>query len=257
MGSWPPAVADFEAYFTREFVYGSTPDTVMPADVSRALTEAGIVFNTGLWTNAGEMQTAYLYAAAHFLALNVQGAGGLSATNAGRGISSGGAGAIESKSVGGVSVSYAIPDIVRQNPLLSQFWITNFGQKFLALLMPRLVGNVMLVSGNPDVSMAPNMGNNIGTTFGGTTITPLSITTTMMPAGVHAVAYSQTIAGMGGLAPYRWTISSGTIPPGLTLDPVTGILAGTPTTIGTYFFIVTVTDGRGATGTMSFQVVIS
>jgi hypothetical protein len=228
----------------------------MPADVTRALTEAAVVFNPGLWTNAAEMQTAYLYAAAHFLALNIQGAGGLSVTNAGRGVSSGGGGAIESKSVGGVSVSYAIPDIIRQSPILSQFWQTNFGQKYLAMLLPRMVGNVMLVSGQADV-VSQDPANLLGIGYGGTTIAPLVITTILMPAGVTAVAYSQTLVATGGVAPFNWTVTNGTLPPGITLDPVFGILAGTPTLAGTYFFTVTVTDSRGAPATQSYQVVIA
>jgi hypothetical protein len=124
-------------------------DTVTPADITRALAEAGMSFNEGLWGNVTEKSTAFLYLAAHYLVLNVQAAGGLLPQGAAKGIKSGGGGVVQSKSVGSVSVSYALPQSIIESPILGQYMRTDFGQKYLALIYPRLVGNIGIVSGQP------------------------------------------------------------------------------------------------------------
>ena len=63
------------------------------------------------------------------------------------------------------------------------------------------------------------------------TIAPatLAITTTSLPGGQVGVAYSTTLVASGGTPPYSWSITSGTLPPGLSLNASTGVLSGTPT----------------------------
>jgi chitodextrinase len=74
---------------------------------------------------------------------------------------------------------------------------------------------------------------------------PPSITTTCpLPAGAVGVAYSQTLAATGGTTPYNWTISNGVLPPGLNLDPGTGIITGTPNVAGTYDFTIRCTSAN-------------
>ena len=60
-------------------------------------------------------------------------------------------------------------------------------------------------------------------------VTPLAITTTSLPNGQVGAAYSATLAATGGTAPYTWTLSTGTLPAGLTLNATTGAITGTPT----------------------------
>src|SRR4029077_3315310 len=57
----------------------------------------------------------------------------------------------------------------------------------------------------------------------------VTITTTQLPVGVKSVAYSATLAAIGGSSPYVWSIASGTLPAGLTLASGTGVISGTPT----------------------------
>nr|WP_232313960.1 putative Ig domain-containing protein [Ralstonia sp. A12] len=66
-------------------------------------------------------------------------------------------------------------------------------------------------------------------------------------------AFSQTFAGSGGTAPYRYSISTnaGTLPTGVTFNTATGTLAGTPTTPGTVNFTVTATDSSTGLGPFS------
>jgi Putative Ig domain len=87
-------------------------------------------------------------------------------------------------------------------------------------------------------------------TFSITIQSPLTITTTSLPAGNIGIAYSASIGISGGVAPYACAISSGTLPTGISLSP-TGTaactLSGTPSGAGTFDFTLTVTDS--ATGT--------
>ena len=70
----------------------------------------------------------------------------------------------------------------------------------------------------------------------------LQITTTSLADGVNGAAYSATVQSVGGTAPYTWSISSGSLPAGETLNAATGEIAGTPTTSGDFSFTVKVTD---------------
>jgi hypothetical protein len=58
----------------------------------------------------------------------------------------------------------------------------------------------------------------------------LTITTASLPGGQVNTAYSATLAANGGIAPYTWTVTSGTLPAGLNLNAGTGAITGTPTT---------------------------
>jgi len=60
----------------------------------------------------------------------------------------------------------------------------------------------------------------------------------------------------GGVAPYNWTMLYGALPLGLTLDPLTGIISGTPTTAGIYNFSVLITDNNGVHGAMVIRLTV-
>ncbi len=250
--SFPPSVADFKSQFNREFAYGTSLANVQDNDIQRAINEASIAFNPGLWdgtTPLGqttELNIAYLYLAAHYMTLNIQGAGGLSSVNFGRGVKSTGGGTIQTKSVGSVSIAYAIPEDVSKSPILGQYMRTDFGQKYLTLIAPRLVGNVGIVSGQ---SFSPAVFNTV--------IAPLQITTLSVAGGTHSVPYAATIVGTGGVGEYSWTIASGSLPTGLTLAIKTGVISGTPSVAGTYYFRVLCTDIMANTAEMNYQVVIA
>jgi prepilin-type N-terminal cleavage/methylation domain-containing protein len=59
----------------------------------------------------------------------------------------------------------------------------------------------------------------------------LTVTSSSLADGIVSVAYSQTLAANGGAAPYSWSISSGTLPAGLSLNS-SGLISGTPTVVG-------------------------
>ena len=71
---------------------------------------------------------------------------------------------------------------------------------------------------------------------------PVEIVTTSLPNGMVGVAYSATLTASGGASPYTWSVASGSLPSGLTLNTNTGTITGTPTTAGTFSFAVQVSD---------------
>src|SRR5262249_12441123 len=69
-------------------------------------------------------------------------------------------------------------------------------------------------------------------------------------SGHTRVFYSSALVASGGIRPYPFSITSGSLPPGLTLNPSTGAITGTPTTAGTFNFTAKVVDSTGtAAGT--------
>lgn len=75
---------------------------------------------------------------------------------------------------------------------------------------------------------------------------PLPLTDVGSPA-----AWGPFVAS-GGTAPYTYSISSGSLPPGLTLN-ADGTVTGNTTTVGTYAFTVEATDSTMATGTQDYS----
>jgi uncharacterized repeat protein (TIGR03803 family) len=71
---------------------------------------------------------------------------------------------------------------------------------------------------------------------------PLVISTSSLSDGTVSIQYSATLAATGGIAPYSWSITSGSLPPGLSVGPSTGVIQGMPTAVGDYSFTVQVQD---------------
>jgi len=87
-------------------------------------------------------------------------------------------------------------------------------------------------------------------------VAPLAITMpSTLPSGFVGGAYSQPLAATGGVPSYTWSILSGTLPPGLALSGA-GMIAGTPTTTGTYTFTAKVADSGSSTATQLFSLAI-
>jgi hypothetical protein len=152
--AYPPAVSDFKARFTRDFQYSPGADQIVDADIQNALNDAVSLFNQSLWSSATETTTAFLFLAAHMLVMNLRPAGGPMAVNVGKGARSGGGGVVLSKSVGSVSLTYAIPQRIQNSPILGPFMRTDYGQRYLQMLAPRLVGNVAVAAGPVDSDVA-------------------------------------------------------------------------------------------------------
>jgi hypothetical protein len=84
----------------------------------------------------------------------------------------------------------------------------------------------------------------------------LTLESTNLGNGVVGNPYNQAIVVSGGVAPYAFSISSGQLPTGVSLNPATGALSGTPITAGTYSFTIRVVDTNGATGAFAQSIVV-
>ena len=89
---------------------------------------------------------------------------------------------------------------------------------------------------------------------GGTACNPITILPGALPDAVVGAPYSETLTAIGGVAPYSFAVTSGSLPPGLALNGGTGAITGTVLLTGTWSFAVTASDDAGCTGSQGLPV---
>jgi len=123
-----------------------------------------------------------------------------------------------------------------------------------------------VISGTPTAAGSYPFTANVADLRGGaatkaltiTIIQPLTITTTSLPGGSLNQPYSQTLAATGGTQPVTlWTLTSGNLPTGLTLNPSTGVISGTPTVAGPSTFTVQASDSARGTASKTFTLTVA
>jgi len=103
-------------------------------------------------------------------------------------------------------------------------------------------------SGRSSHSNTSGSGNTTGSS-------PLWITSpTVIPTGQPNQSFSRALTASGGTEPYTWNILAGTLPPGITLDEITGVISGTTGSSKPEIVTVEVRDTSGETQTK--QVVV-
>ncbi len=86
---------------------------------------------------------------------------------------------------------------------------------------------------------------------------PLQITTTSLQYAINGAAYSDTVTAAGGSLPYAWSVTANNPPAGITIDPVTGELSGTPGDLaGDFTFTVQVQDDAADTATRDLTITL-
>ncbi len=85
---------------------------------------------------------------------------------------------------------------------------------------------------------------------------PFTLITSSLLPGTFGNNYYQTLTAAHGTLPYTWSIPSGSLPYGLSLEPSTGLISGIPTATGTFCFTAQVTDAemRTDTGTICISI---
>ncbi|MFN7971749.1 MAG: putative Ig domain-containing protein [Acidobacteriota bacterium] len=84
----------------------------------------------------------------------------------------------------------------------------------------------------------------------------ISLSPSTLPNAAVSEPYGATITASGGLPPHAYAVASGALPPGLSLDPVTGEILGTPTTGGTWSFVASATDAAGCAGQRGYAIAV-
>lgn len=82
----------------------------------------------------------------------------------------------------------------------------------------------------------------------------LSLSPPDLPAGVTGFPYSASISSTGGTEPYSFSVISGALPDGLSLNANTGEISGTPTTEGVFDFAIMASDGFDCVGIRSYTI---
>lgn len=160
-----PLYEDGKAYFTDDVVYiepnfykcladgvttpppsenweltnDSTDNYISDEDIERAFKEAKVNFNPNLFPDNDTAKMVFYYLAAHYLVIDLN--------NAQNPLAMGFMGFTQSKSVGSVSESYGIPQWMLNNQMLSAYAQTGYGRKYLSLIQPYLVGNIIFTPG--------------------------------------------------------------------------------------------------------------
>lgn len=123
---WMKAIDDIDNY-------------VQDQDITNAFSEAQILFNPSFFGTDADITLAFLYLAAHFLCND------LKASSAG--IYASASFPVSSRTVGSVSEGYGIPQSFLDNPIYAGYVTSSYGAKYLAMILPNLIGNVISVWG--------------------------------------------------------------------------------------------------------------
>ncbi len=114
-------------------------DFILDLDIQKAFDQANMNFNQDLFGEDVNIKIAFLYLSAYYLVIDIGAASS--------GLRGSGTFMLNAKSAGNVSSSYTIPERYIQDPFLSAFTKNPYGEKYLSLLLPRLVGRIRTVKG--------------------------------------------------------------------------------------------------------------
>ncbi len=136
-----PSVADFKAYFFRDFPYGTDVETsVVDQDIAKCFQQTNINMNQQLWADQASYNVGYLLLAAHYLVVDLR--------MSSQGLSGQYSWLPSGKSVGSVSESFSIPQRILDDPYMAGLCQTNYGAKYLQLILPQLSGQIFIAPGS-------------------------------------------------------------------------------------------------------------
>jgi hypothetical protein len=80
---------------------------------------------------------------------------------------------------------------------------------------------------------------------------------TTLPPGIALTFYSQQVTASGGISPYTYSITAGTLPTGLALNPATGLISGTLLQGGIFNFTIGAVDSVGCAGGRAYSIAVA
>ena len=86
--------------------------------------------------------------------------------------------------------------------------------------------------------------------------TTLSISSSNLPGATKGSSYYAGLSATGGSQPYKWSMTTGSLPAGVTFS-ATGLLSGTPSATGSFSFTAKVTDSASHTASATLALVVS
>jgi uncharacterized protein (TIGR03437 family) len=119
---------------------------------------------------------------------------------------------------------------------------------------PSIVTNTAVVSGGLGANTTDDIATDAATVLTGPA--PLTVTSpSTLPSGTVGVPYSQQLNATGGVLPYLWLLTSGTLPAGLSVNS-SGTISGTPDAPGASAFTIQVSDQQ-TTSSQTFTLTIN
>ncbi len=140
-----PSVADFKNYFTRDWPYDPAVappydlSKVQDSDITKAIAEASFNFNEELFSTQEQFTIGYLYLTAHYMVMDLRASA--------QGIAGQYSWLQSSKSVGSVAEGFTIPQRIQDIPSFAMLSKTNYGAKYLSLILPQMVGQMFSTPG--------------------------------------------------------------------------------------------------------------
>ena len=120
------------------------------------------------------------------------------------------------------------------------------------------VGSVISNTATANSTIADPIGGNNSSSANTTVVCPtITLSPATLPGGTAGTAYNQSVSASPAGTTYTFTVSASSLPPGLTLNPATGAVTGTPTTNGTYNFTITATGWGTCTGSQAYTIDIA
>jgi uncharacterized protein (TIGR03437 family) len=150
------------------------------------------------------------------------------------------------------------------NGTLSSIVVQSQGSYAGTISVNNSTGIISLSGAKPDgqytitIRATDNCGAVTNATFTLTVTCPtITVNPATLPNGTIGTAYNQTVSATGSTAPYSFMISAGALPNGLSLNPSSGAITGTPTTAAPFNFTIKATDTNGCPGMQQYTVNVS
>jgi hypothetical protein len=120
---------------------------------------------------------------------------------------------------------------------------------------PVMIAGVLRAAGSYKFTLRVTDGaGNVGQREYRLRVSGLNIMNDGLASGTVGVFYSQPLEARGGTAPYTFSLTNGDLPTGLTLNPSTGFISGTPLTTSAFSIGIGLSDASGGYVTRSFTL---